>query len=591
MAPRIGISMTPETIDGRDVEALDRVYAAAVLGAGGVPLLLPAMGADQLDDVLDVLDGLLLSGGGDVAPAHYGAEWVPEVAGVSEARDHWELLLAQAALRRGLPTLGICRGAQLLDVAAGGTLEQHLPHRTELAHRVAERPAEAVHDVVVDTTSLLAGVLGTVELGVNSLHHQAIEVVGEGLRPVAWAPDGTIEAVEGTGEARVLAVQWHPELLVGTEAHAALFRWLVEEAGRTGRDGGRRGDLRRGDLRRGGFQPGDARPGRRRRVGGRVSPGEAPPSRPAGYDELNRYSTIIVDEALRRGIAVEVTDVARAELRLSLGGRSVTTRESLSELTSALAFLRCDHKVATREVLGRAGLALPAGRPASFDAADLDFLAEHGDIVVKPARGEQGRGVTVGVTGPEALAEAQAAARAFCPDVLLEERCDGDDLRILVIGEEVVAASVRRPAHVVGDGRSTVAALVEAASEARAAATGGASTIPLDATTSAVVTAEGHGLGDVLADGQVLVVRRTANLHTGGTIHDVTDELHPALAAVAVQAARALAIPVLGLDLVVPAVDGPGYRVIEANEQPGLANHEPRPTVQRFVDLLFPETA
>lgn len=319
-------------------------------------------------------------------------------------------------------------------------------------------------------------------------------------------------------------------------------------------------------------------------------PPARPLPRPEGYDQLNRYSTIIVDEALRRGVSVEVLDVGLAELRLSLGPRSVVTRESLSELTSALAFLRCDHKGRTREVLARAGLALPAGRMATFDDADRAFLAELGDLVVKPARGEQGWGVTVGVTGPEALAAAVEAARAFCPEVLLEERCDGDDLRILVIGGEVVAASVRRPAQVVGDGTSTVAELVAASSAAREAATGGASTIPLDQVTAEVVASAGLGLGDVLDAGRVLAVRRTANLHTGGTIHDVTDDLHPELAAVARRAAEALAIPVLGLDLVVAAVDAPGYRVIEANEQPGLANHEPRPTAQRFLDLLFPET-
>jgi D-alanine-D-alanine ligase-like ATP-grasp enzyme len=115
--------------------------------------------------------------------------------------------------------------------------------------------------------------------------------------------------------------------------------------------------------------------------------------------------------------------------------------------------------------------------------------------------------------------------------------------------------------------------------------------VPLDETTSSVVRASGWELDDVLPEGAVLEVRRTANVHTGGTIDDVTDDLHPDLADVAVQAARAIDIPVVGIDLVVPAVDGPEYTIIEANEQPGLANHEPRPTAERFLDLLFPETA
>jgi len=155
----------------------------------------------------------------------------------------------------------------------------------------------------------------------------------------------------------------------------------------------------------------------------------------------------------------------------------------------------------------------------------------------------------------------------------------------------VVAASVRRPAQVVGTGSHTIEELVKEESRAREAATGGASTIPLDHTTREVVASAGYRLDDVLENGVTLAVRRTANLHTGGTIHDITDDLHPALAAAAVEVARAIGIPVVGVDLVVPGVDSPDHVVIEANEQPGLANHEPRPTAARFIDLLFPETA
>ena len=167
----------------------------------------------------------------------------------------------------------------------------------------------------------------------------------------------------------------------------------------------------------------------------------------------------------------------------------------------------------------------------------------------------------------------------------------GQDLRVVVIDHEVVAAAVRRPASVVGDGRSTVAALVEAQSRRRAAATGGESRIPLDDATEATVRAHGHAMDDVLPVGEELEVRRTANLHTGGTIHDVTASLHPALVTAAVRASRALDIPVTGLDFLVPDVSGPDYVLLEANERPGLANHSPQPTAERFVDLLFPETA
>lgn len=315
----------------------------------------------------------------------------------------------------------------------------------------------------------------------------------------------------------------------------------------------------------------------------------APPSEE--YRRLNPYARVIADEARRRGINVEVLDAEWGELRLSHGGRSILTRESLSELTTAVAMSRCDDKRVTRRIVEQAGLSVPRGRTATGDEDDRRFLAEVGTVVVKPARGEQGEGITVGVRDPADLEAAVALARQHCPQVLLEELVVGHDLRVVVIGHEVVAAAERRPASVIGDGRSTVRELIVAQSRRRAAATGGESRIPLDEGTEATVRAHGHEMDDVLPLGEELEVRRTANLHTGGTIHDVTDQLHPALATAAVAASRALDIPVTGLDFVVPDLAGPDHVLIEANERPGLANHEPRPTAERFVDLLFPETS
>ncbi|AEB42981.1 N-acetylglutaminylglutamine synthetase [Micromonospora maris] len=314
------------------------------------------------------------------------------------------------------------------------------------------------------------------------------------------------------------------------------------------------------------------------------------PAMPEGYDQLNPYAKIVADEAMRRGIRVEVTDPQWGELRLSTGGRTILTRESLSELTSAVAMSRCDDKRVTRRILADAGLSVPRGRTATGDAADAEFLAEVGELVVKPARGEQGNGITVGVRTPEALATAVELAARYCHEVLLEELCAGEDLRVVMIDHEVVAAAVRRPASVTGDGVHDIAELIERQSRRRAAATGGESRIPLDDMTRDVVAEAGYALHDVLPEGQVLAVRRTANLHTGGTIHDVTGELHPVIAEACVAASRALDIPVTGLDLLVPAPDQPEHVFIEANERPGLANHEPQPTAERFVDLLFPGT-
>ncbi len=309
-----------------------------------------------------------------------------------------------------------------------------------------------------------------------------------------------------------------------------------------------------------------------------------------GIGDLNPYARLVADEALRRGITVHVVDAESGLLKLAHGGRTVHTRESLSELTNAVALSRCDDKRLTRRLLADAGLRVPDGRVATHDGEDLAFLAEHDEVVVKPARGEQGRGITVGVRTEAELVDAVALAERFCPEVVLEEYVTGDDLRIVVIDHKVVAAAVRLPATVTGTGEHTIGELIAATSRRRAAATGGESTIPLDDATIRTVEEAGYDLEDVLDAGVDLAVRRTANLHTGGTIHDVTERLHPDLARAAVRASEVLAIPVVGLDLLVADVTGPGYVCIEANERPGLANHEPQPTAERFVDLLFPGT-
>src|SRR5690606_17761698 len=178
-------------------------------------------------------------------------------------------------------------------------------------------------------------------------------------------------------------------------------------------------------------------------------------------------------EARRRGISVKVLDAEAGYLALSHGGREVVTRESLSELTTAVAMSRCDDKRVTRRLFAEAGLRVPRGREAGDPEADAAFLDEVG---VRPARGERGQGITVGVRDREHLQRAIATARAHCPTVLLEELVEGQDLRIVVIDHEVVAAAVRRPARVVGDGRHTIAELIRAQSRRRSAVTGGEST-------------------------------------------------------------------------------------------------------------------
>ena len=175
--------------------------------------------------------------------------------------------------------------------------------------------------------------------------------------------------------------------------------------------------------------------------------------------------------------------------------------------------------------------------------------------------------------------------------MLIEEQVQGEDLRLVVIDYKVVACALRRPPRVIGDGRSTVRALIEHQSRRRASATGGESTIPIDDETERTLAEAGYGLDDVAPQGLEVLVRKAANLHLGGTIHDVTEEVHPDLIRAAIAAARAIDIPVTGIDFMVRSPGEPHYAFIEANERPGLANHEPRPTAERFVDLLFPLSA
>jgi gamma-glutamyl-gamma-aminobutyrate hydrolase PuuD len=199
-------------------------YVDAVERAGGRAVLLPPS-EDGVDETLDVLDGIVFSGGADVDPARYGAEAHPETDAPQARRDAGELALLEAALARDLPTLAICRGFQLLNVARGGDLVQHLPE-TVGSDEHKQVPGEfAVHPVEVKEGSRLASIVGAGP-AVTSHHHQALGRVGDGLVECAWAADGTLEAVEDPDLRFAVGVQWHPE--AGEDD--ALFAALVEQA-------------------------------------------------------------------------------------------------------------------------------------------------------------------------------------------------------------------------------------------------------------------------------------------------------------------------------------------------------------------------
>jgi putative glutamine amidotransferase len=202
--------------------ALGMPYVRALARAGAIPIVLPPLPIGAVPGLLAPLRGVCLSGGPDLAPSAYGAAPSPDLGPVEPELDVFELEVARHADALGLPILGICRGAQALNVARGGTLYQHLPAITDhsVEHRQTAPGWEETHTVHVDPDSRLAAILGSTELWVNSFHHQAVDRLGNGLRIAARAADGTVEAIEGAGFA--VGVQWHAEALTDGRLFEAL---------------------------------------------------------------------------------------------------------------------------------------------------------------------------------------------------------------------------------------------------------------------------------------------------------------------------------------------------------------------------------
>lgn len=232
--PVIGLTCWERPFDTNYARAerthmLSSTYTTALVAAGATPVLLPSIGPEHAERVVSAIDGLVISGGGDIDPGRYGAENTRS-SEVDTERDAWELALVSAARRRGVPLLGICRGCQLLNVAFGGTLHQHVwdsEAHPDLWNEDRTMLVTGHHDVAL--TGILTKIYGEDARRVNGLHHQAIDRLGDGLEVVATAPDGGIEAVATTDSWTALAVQWHPERLADEQA---LFGWITEQAAR-----------------------------------------------------------------------------------------------------------------------------------------------------------------------------------------------------------------------------------------------------------------------------------------------------------------------------------------------------------------------
>jgi putative glutamine amidotransferase len=241
MQPIIAVTGRPKDIEsvGAPMRAYTvfHTYTDGIIESGGHPIVLVPKDIAGIDSVLDRVDGVLLTGGGDINPATYGQDRHAEVSGVDDERDAYELALVREAYRRRIPTLAICRGLQIVNVAFGGTLVQDLPsERDARGHDQIGEAAWAAHSMVtIRRDSQIAELLGEGDHGVNSIHHQAVDRLGEGLRVVGHALDGTIEAVEHKDTSwPMVAVQWHPEFLRYLEDHgaSALFAHLIETAGK-----------------------------------------------------------------------------------------------------------------------------------------------------------------------------------------------------------------------------------------------------------------------------------------------------------------------------------------------------------------------
>lgn len=239
MPPIIGVTTRPRPVKSSagttDAHTIHRTYTDAVLRGGGVPVPLAPVPEPMIRELVDRLDGLVLSGGGDVDPARYGGRANDAVYGVDFDRDEFEIELALVAEARRLPTLAICRGLQVVNVALGGTLIGDIPTETGSADHtvIGHRVFNGHQHVRLDPTSRLAAVVRSTDIEVNSIHHQAVRDLAPGLRAVGWADDGIIEAVEPQTDGwPLLAVQWHPEYLddASDPASLRLFRAHVADA-------------------------------------------------------------------------------------------------------------------------------------------------------------------------------------------------------------------------------------------------------------------------------------------------------------------------------------------------------------------------
>lgn len=228
------VRATPQGEPPQHEMALGLKYLYAIEAAGGIPVVVPPLLVDSLDSLLSRVAGVCLSGGPDLDPESYGERRHARIGPTESQLDVFELALTRAADVRHLPILGICRGLQVLNVARGGTLHQHLPDvvGSRINHRQGEPGEQLTHWVALAPLSRVSQILARRRTKVNSFHHQAVATLGKGLLVTGRASDGTVESLEASDREFVLGVQWHAECLIDRSAQAALFREFVDAARR-----------------------------------------------------------------------------------------------------------------------------------------------------------------------------------------------------------------------------------------------------------------------------------------------------------------------------------------------------------------------
>src|SRR4051812_6975287 len=240
-APFVIVTATTETLRGRARVRVNEAYTNALVAVGLIPIILPPIDPVMAVAAMTDIAGLVLTGGEDVDPHRFGEEAHPQTGAAHRARDAYEIALARAAFEQRIPTLAICRGAQVMNVALGGSLVQDIGTQRQgaLNHDQSERRNDRVHEVDIDRRSRLADIVGTTQIFTNSSHHQSLDRIADGLHVVAKSPDGIVEAAEATDRAWwMVAAQWHPEELTATveDWDRRLFAAFADEVRDSGRD-------------------------------------------------------------------------------------------------------------------------------------------------------------------------------------------------------------------------------------------------------------------------------------------------------------------------------------------------------------------